>query len=819
MKWLGKWLAAVALCWMLLGNFSVRAEESATVDFVLVMDCTGSLADSDPLKWGIEAAKLFVRTLPTENVRVSIIGFGAKWDEKNTYTMSNGSIQYELVTEAFPLSRAGGENQNDICEALDQIGKEYGMYTQIGYALSAAVNVLEEGKASRNSACIILVSDGRITGQSDQIGQGESYEKYESIESAVTTAYTNDWPIYCLELNYDKLNGKEDGAGKQAREQLNHISESTGGERIEVTGTDTVQDNFTEIIKRYFEAESEKYEIELQDKKGTQRFRVAEMTAETNIIITGKELNRINQIAITDPDGNTKEYNQNSYTESRRITFDPPHHIIGKLISPKPGWWEVTAYGDDGVKVEIQIIPLREVELKLNTMKDLSEGIYRNEEVEFTAYYIYNEKPYSSETFYQESKAYLEVLETGAKFPMVGGTDNYKGTISFQQAGNYTVQAVVEDGIFRNDRKVSESYNFEVKVDPIYPSAIPDQVMPIGSSLVLDCSRYFSGGDSEQVTYEVTYDKAMSLHCDITKEGLLTIEAGKKAGNVEIAVSKKDADLQEPAVQQFLLVITNEKPQILGEEEISVELVTKGNSVLEKLVSFFRLEMRDEMILQLDAYFADPEDLPLTYRIEYESNIQESKPFTVERKGDKCVLQAEKSGNGTISLQAVDCCNEVSDYVIVHVNVAGGWSFFFGRTWLLWIILAVVIFVVVLLLLVAYGGRKIYGSWNVVIDYGVNQTVDFTMYNQGKKQKSKFSELLNEIQPCNFQSGDLMICAGNRINKKVMLKGLDKCEQLTVKKNQEELKGIKKIVFAKGAQDMIELKDRNGKTVRLERRR
>lgn len=823
MKRFGKNMVMVILCWLFLGNIAARAEESgsATIDFVLVVDCTGSLSESDPLKWGVEAAKLFVETLPTENVRVSVIGFGAEWDTMEVYTIKGADRTFNLVTEAFPLSNSGEEMQNDrICKVLEQIGDESGNYTQIGYALSAAVDVLEQGKADQDSACIILVSDGRITGQSDYIEQEENYERYKCIEDAISVASLKEWPVYCLELNYDKLNGESGWQGRLAREQLEHISGSTGGERIEVTGTDTVLHKFTEIIEQYFDVQPDKDEIVLQDKKAVKKFTVAEMTAETNIIVSGKELDRINRIAITDPDGNTKDYQENSYTESRRVIFNSPHYIMSKLIKPNAGEWAVTAYGDDGVKIEIQIIPLQEVELKLNTLKDLSSGVYRNELVEFTAHFAYNDQSYSSDTFYEDSNAFLEILETGEKFPMKGNRDNYEGAVSFERAGSYTVCAVVEDGIFRNDRKVSENYNIQVKVESIAPlsESIPDQTMAVGSSLTLDCSKYFNREDNGQIIYSASSsDKTALSKCDITEEGVLIIEAGEKAGTFQMSVSGKDVDLEEPDILQFSLAITNEKPRIQGEEQINLELVAGSNSVFGKLASLFHMNLQNEMVLDLGRYFADPENLPLQYQREYGKEMGDSHPFTAEVDESNCILSAEETGIGTVYLQAIDCCGETSDKITVYVKVVESGEFFFEHTKVFWIILVFVILVLAIVVAAVFGKRKIYGTWKITINYEVPMSVQFRRYEQGSKAKCRLSELLNAIQPFDFQSGDVMICAGNNITKKVILKGLDKCPDLLVKKNEEELKMVKTLACNKKSRDLIELTDKIGNVVRLER--
>ena len=108
MKGFGRSLMAVVLRWLGFGNMTVKAEEdNATIDFVLVIDCTGSLSDSDPYKWGVKAAQLFVETLPIKNVRVSVIAFGPQWDTEEVYTAEGAEQSCSRGTEAFPRAESG----------------------------------------------------------------------------------------------------------------------------------------------------------------------------------------------------------------------------------------------------------------------------------------------------------------------------------------------------------------------------------------------------------------------------------------------------------------------------------------------------------------------------------------------------------------------------------------------------------------------------------------------------------------------------------------------------------------------------------------
>lgn len=821
MRRMRKGMILMFLIMLLTANIRVEAaegENDTTVDFVLVMDCTGSLNDSDPQKWGVAAAELFMETLPTENVRVSVIGFGAAWERDEIYVTRSNNRSYSLVTEAFPLSESGGEEKLEkIRQEIERIGDKRGDYTQIGYALTAAVDVLENGNAAEDSACVILVSDGRITGQNDYEAVSSFFYKYDSIENAIAKLSSKKWPVYCLELNYDKKNSTNNWQGKMARNQIDHISTETGGKRIEVTGTNTILHNFTEIIERYFDVEADDETLIIKEGKAVKDFEVADMTAETNIVITGEKLDRIYKVGITDPDGSTKEYTGDVSTESRRVVFNLPQYIMGKLIQPKAGSWSVTAYGDDGVEIDIQIIPLQEIDLRLNAVKDLSAGVLKNSPVEFTANFTYNGHSYSSDTFYRDSVAYLEIVETGEKFAMNGETDNYRGTVTFDRSGTFSVKAVVESGIFRNDRKESGIYTVTVEnVDVTAGEGIPDQQMAVGSALSLDCSQYFTIQDGDEVTYSFDYDKTFRLDAGMSEDGILTIEAGESDGTVQIHISAMDIDMDVPVEQSFTLTVTNEAPLVLGGEDVHVTLVSGGNSGIRKLAELMHVNTDGTAILELQEHFRDPEGLPMRYYLE--GNDPETVEADILDSEAQCRIVALGQGEFALTLRAEDSCKETVSKTI-YVKAEGAGSVFLKRTWFVWIILLILLVVAVLILVAAFGNRKLYGTWNVSVNYGQPISVRLSQYPHGKKSKCLLSDLVRDIGSCDFDSGEAVICTGNGISKKVVLKRLDKAPGMIIKLDGMEIDVTKKpaLICRKGAQNIIEMEDNKGNMISLQR--
>ena len=84
--------------------------QEAPMDFVLVVDTSGSTRDTDANKICEEAVRMFVNMVPFENARVAVIAFG-HLDRKSPYVFSSsyqettGYAKYDryLVHELVPL--------------------------------------------------------------------------------------------------------------------------------------------------------------------------------------------------------------------------------------------------------------------------------------------------------------------------------------------------------------------------------------------------------------------------------------------------------------------------------------------------------------------------------------------------------------------------------------------------------------------------------------------------------------------------------------------------------------------------------------------
>lgn len=158
-------------------------KNNTPVDFVLVLDCSGSLSASDEQRLSVSAAKMFVDMLPAENARLAVVAMGNDYGA-NAYVLDANSGENYQIEQAFELQNITEQEQKQQAkDVIDSVSSQVNTnaYTQIGYALQAACKILEDGGTVSESAGIILLSDGRVSGQAD--GYNGGYD-YTSIDQA-----------------------------------------------------------------------------------------------------------------------------------------------------------------------------------------------------------------------------------------------------------------------------------------------------------------------------------------------------------------------------------------------------------------------------------------------------------------------------------------------------------------------------------------------------------------------------------------------------------------------------------------------------------
>lgn len=843
----GAVLLALLLCILnLLPVYPVTVQAAQSndtpIDFVLILDCSGSMEKSDEENLSVSAAKMFVDMLPAENARLAVIAMGPNYGSE-AYPLDGllseeqkGGLGEKNVKEAFSLQSITDQNaKQEAKDVIDRVTEEGAAadknsnYTPIGYALKAAGDVLTKNGTAPDSASIILLSDGRVSGEADGSRYNDALD-YTTIDEQEQQAYENGWPIYCLELNYDHANVENGGwEGKVGWYQMPKIAQQTDGERITLNSPTEAQNAFANIFAKFFEATPTTASGTIQDGVVSLDFNIEEMVAETNITLTGN-INEVTEITIRNSDGKEYTYQKSTVDDNRIITYDNREnkkYITAKLLTPKEGAWSVTAKGTDGVEIGLYAVSIREMNLQLNAQTDRLENgsneadLPKGAVVDFTASYIYNNSPYSSATFYRDSKAYLYIAETGEKIPMEGSDDNYSGTITFDKSGDYTVKTLVESDKFRNEQKESGSYIFHVgNIVTEATGTIADQEVNVGGTLdTIDCSQYFTNEDNDVLTYTVDYDSTSGITGEITEDGKLTLKAGTLAGTYQITVGAKDSMMETPAKQSFTVTMVNQPMTLVegiedGEKKV-IDFSYNADSLPEFLLKLAKVPKEFEKTIEWSDYFQDPDGLPILIDVS-----EEEKSDAVTMTRDETSMHLIGTGKGTVVYQIT--AKDSSDPTIVHsitikANSCDAKALVWKMVQIPVIVAAIILVLLLGILIYAVTGKKIYGKWDIIASEKTLKKRRLYM-GAGKKSKCSMNRLLKELGIQGDFPG-VEFVAGNRLGKKVTIRGFEKINEVAVNGNRVvDPKRLKKLKVSVSAGKSITLTSAAGVKVRFERK-
>ena len=573
------------------------AQSSSTpTQFVLVLDCSGSMEESDVNGLSPKAAKMFVDMMPVENAQIAVVAFGANWGE-DSYVYPGDTTSNTYTKVILGMTDVGTEKaKKKVKEAIDETAKvrDKNGYTTIGYALQAAEDVLKKNKATKGNGCVVLMSDGRqyylkngqrgSEAQETKLDNGAEIYKSESLEAALKDFKEKKWPVYTLEMSAD-IKDYYDEAGLHTPKEwkgnggfkiptgrfyMQHIADETGGEKFTAFTQLEVQNNFAGIFNKFYEgteAGGILINSEIKSGKANMDFDVAEMIAETNITITGNDMSKVNSIELTDPSGSTKKYTETNKTDSRVVTFEKGSYIMVKLLAPMEGKWKVKVNGTDGVKLTMMTVPIRELGLSLSTSTDTSKELGKGTEVTLSARFSYNkgQKSYFSKEFYGKNPAKLYVVkgdeESAQTFDMTVDEENqcYTGKVILNQTGMVKVKAVVESGHFRNDRKETGYITFNVKNRPVTKvKDLEDLNMGFGEEQTIDLNTYFNDPDQDKFICNFEVDQTAGIEVTLDEQNVMHIKTGTKAGNVQVKVGVNDGSMDQDVTSSFTIHMVNQ---------------------------------------------------------------------------------------------------------------------------------------------------------------------------------------------------------------------------------------------------------------------
>lgn len=137
------WFYIMTVLTVFLMPGPVYSLERGGMDFVLVMDSSGSMKKTDPLKLRVPAAKLFISLLD-KNDRAGVVSFS--------------DMGYPVIYLTPVDSQS---NRERLLKATEKISSK-GLYTNLYDALNIGLDLLSRDKPAKRVQTIILMSDGKM---------------------------------------------------------------------------------------------------------------------------------------------------------------------------------------------------------------------------------------------------------------------------------------------------------------------------------------------------------------------------------------------------------------------------------------------------------------------------------------------------------------------------------------------------------------------------------------------------------------------------------------------------------------------------------
>ena len=800
--------------------FAEKNEAVSNADFVLVIDCSGSMIDNDQLNLTKDAAKYFVSMLPLHKTRLAVIVFGNDYGDSH-YRDHNNIWEADLdsgtsVKVAYELTEIKSEEERRKArEAIENEVNRDGDWSPVGYAFEAAVRKLNEGGAEKGKAAIVLITDGQVDGEQDI--KPNNIDFY-SIDSAVNRAVEQKWPVYCMELNYAGENRQGSGLPGIAYHLMReYIPDKTGTSPIELKSADQAKMEMLNIFKKFFDPNSIVKSI-YGEKEET--INITDMVAEENINLVG-DISRVTSIELTSPKGEKYEYENISgerQTDEGVVYFDESAAFV-KLIIPDEGMWKITVHTNGDTNLAFRLVPIaiREMDLHLSASVESGE-ITRGTEMEFSASFSYDGKDYGYEQFYSKTDARLVIEGTNPdEIKMTAEGALYKASYVFDKAGSYYVHVSVgfPHGLNKEKRSIEEySYLIEIK-ETLAKGSVPDQTLKVGGDATsIDMSDYYESPDGHALVYSVEMDKDVSegdLEYSIDEKGKLSIVSGQRSGLYILKVGACDGKGEKEVWQSVNVTVGNSSIQLLGDgKPINVSLLSDGS---------------DEYVLRYDDYFYDADGAAPIIHIrpvhlqddEVSSKNQES-CYVYEQDGEKLVIRGTGVGKAEINIQAIDG-NDLQNYelLLLRVNVISSLTAAWERFKLPLIVIGAILALTIIVMMYSFIGRKIYGSWRITfldgsqldypssssnlngnysdhdlrLDSDDDETFEIWRLRHCKGASVPLDRVLSDIGRIGGFGPEVKLVAGSKGSNDVFLKGIGKLDSCELNDDQCDKKASK----------------------------
>ena len=411
------------------------AESTKTMNkfnVVLVTDTSGSMKSTDPNQYRFEAIDLFVGLIANGGNMVGSVVFGDGVVSKLDLTEVKSKLDKINITNDIKSQTESG-------------------WTDIGGALTAAVDMLKQKGKKELPSIIILLTDGNTEMSTAELTK----KSIENKENAMEIARDEGYNIYTICLNKNKTANLA---------ELKQIANATGGQFQEVTDAADLQNVFDLYYQMIYSTQSEKLVDERIPDSGilSRQFQVVDVgVEEVNIVIFGD----VNKCVLTPPNGT-------AYTDAQieDISYVAKTFRILKVVNPEPGVWNLDAHGKSGSTIKVFKIYNPNLQVKAS-IKNPQDSYVKGSPIDFTAQIYEGEQKVTDINRYTGYKATLEVKDyNGTVVKSVEATeatvDGFELSYTPEDYGTYYATISIS-----NNEIYSNSEKFDLNVGNTPPVA------------------------------------------------------------------------------------------------------------------------------------------------------------------------------------------------------------------------------------------------------------------------------------------------------------------------------------------------------------
>ena len=532
---------AVTLTLFLGNGYQVSAAENddtRLINVSFVMDCSGSMSQSDANNLRYAAMEWFMTALQDEGNHIGGVVFNDKVEELGLYMfpqVRNGKYEKEQV--AFNLSTNKGKNSGD---------------TNIGGALLRATEDMVQYGDPNLPSYIILLTDGN----SDMPTQQGLESSLGDKRNAVTLARNNNIPIYTICLNAD---------GKADVTEMQEIAEDTGGICTEVRSSEDLQDVFASLYGILFDAGDDEEIYNKHVKAGE----IVE--APFNVPLLGVKEAKITintpidnpRFSLYRPDGSEVPSDELADMTSKVASY----FCMIKVPNPEAGTWKLVVHGaerDYDIRISL-ICDSTEVGIDFSSSTTSASP---NQKVHLESKLVESGQAVNKPDLYNTYPIKLNVknVTTGAveEFDMNPESDKCSYDVQFADEGTYEMWAtfqVLDYDLVSTIAQVSVMNSAPISTTSTIE--IKEKVWPFTQPRVENVGQYVTDVEDAVLTYTVSasdftaqdaYLDQDNLVLNISScgDGALVITATDSGGkSVSISVEVETTNM----VKLLLLII------------------------------------------------------------------------------------------------------------------------------------------------------------------------------------------------------------------------------------------------------------------------